>query len=187
MASNRVAFGLAFTTVGASIVVSPNMVGVLGAALSIAMIAIAVIDRRDFIIPDQLNAAGLVLGLVHAAMRQPDWAAWAAATAILRGAFLAFLFLAIRIIYARLRGRQGLGLGDVKLAAVAGTWLDWLVIPIWLELAVLAALGELAAHRVVRRQSISLSHRLPFGFFLAPSIWVCWLADLIWLSHLHID
>ena len=36
-------------------------------------------------------------------------------------------FFALRYGYARLRGRQGLGLGDVKLAFVAGAWLDWLM------------------------------------------------------------
>ena len=45
--------------------------------------------------------------------------------ALLRGAVLALLFLGLRALYRRLRGRDGIGLGDVKLAGVAGAWLDW--------------------------------------------------------------
>ncbi len=44
-------------------------------------------------------------------------------------------------LYRRLRGREGIGLGDVKLAGVAGAWLDWQSIPIAVEIAALAALA----------------------------------------------
>ena len=46
--------------------------------------------------------------------------------ALLRGAVLALLFLGAARRYRRLRGRDGIGLGDVKLAGVAGAWLGWL-------------------------------------------------------------
>jgi len=65
----------------------------------------------------------------------------AVALAAARSAALALTFLAVRSGYARLRGRQGLGLGDVKLAGVAGTWLDWSMMPIAVELAAVAALS----------------------------------------------
>jgi hypothetical protein len=45
-----------------------------------------------------------------------------------RGELSAFAFLVVREAYVRLRGRQGPGLGDVKLAAVAGAWLSWLMV-----------------------------------------------------------
>jgi leader peptidase (prepilin peptidase)/N-methyltransferase len=90
---------------------------------------------------------------------------------------LAATFLALRILYRRLRGRDGLGLGDVKLAGVAGAWLGWFTIPISIEIAALAAL---AAHIMARRwQGLTLSAtaRLPFGLFFAPAIWLCWLLE----------
>ena len=43
--------------------------------------------------------------------------------------------------YRRWRGRDGLGLGDVKLAAVAGAWLGFVTIFAVIELAALSALG----------------------------------------------
>ena len=54
---------------------------------------------------------------------------------------LALLFLGLRAVYRRLRGRDGIGLGDVKLAGVAGAWLGWVTIPIAIEIAALAAIA----------------------------------------------
>ncbi|MFX8817142.1 A24 family peptidase, partial [Acinetobacter baumannii] len=90
---------------------------------------IAVIDAKYLLIPDALNVAGLVLGLVNAmVVAQGDLSALL--IAVLRAIVVAGAFLAVRVAYARLRGRHGLGLGDVKLAAVAGAWLDWSILPI---------------------------------------------------------
>ena len=112
-----------------SVISAPGASGVLGAGLALVMLAIAVIDWRSFIIPDWLSAAGTCLAIVYAAIQEPDAMLQSVATAVLRGAGLHFCF-ALRYGYVRLRGRQGLGLGDVKLAFVAGAWLDWLTIPL---------------------------------------------------------
>jgi len=76
-----------------------------------------------------------------------------------------------------MRGRPGLGLGDVKLAGVAGAWLDWLVIPIAIELAAFSALTAYLLQHIVLARSISPTKRLPFGTFFAPAIWVSWLFE----------
>ena len=47
--------------------------------------------------------------------------------------------------YRRWRGRDGLGLGDVKLAAVAGSWLGLATVFAVVELAALSALGAYVA------------------------------------------
>ena len=57
------------------------------------------------------------------------------------------LFFGFRAGYRALRGVEGMGLGDVKLAAVAGVWLDWAFLPIVVEIAALSALAAaLYAH-----------------------------------------
>jgi leader peptidase (prepilin peptidase) / N-methyltransferase len=127
-------FGLvAIASIAASLGAAPGTLGVLGAALGLLMMTIAVIDWRSFIIPDPLTITGLALGLVHAAAQEAalesDAMVRAVAIAALRGAALALAFLIIRNGYARIRGRQGLGLGDVKLAGVAGAWLGWSFMP----------------------------------------------------------
>lgn len=169
---------LALGAAAASVVAAPGLRGILGAALALVAIAVAVVDARHFVIPNELNLAGLALGLIHAAWLAPEAIPTALALAILRGAALALLFLALRAAYAYWRGRHGLGLGDVKLAGVAGVWLDWLTIPIAIEIAALAAL----AFYLVRHFSghpMRPTDRLPFGAFLAPAIWVGWLVEAI--------
>ena len=176
----RVALALvALVAVAVSLTVSFDLRGVLGAALALLMLAIAVIDARRFIIPNELNAAAFALGLVHAAVGETDLVA-ALAAALLRGAALGLLFLALRELYAWWRGREGLGLGDVKLAGVAGVWLDWPAMPIAIEIAALGALALYVAGHVRGRRRIHAATRLPFGLFLAPAIWLAWLTQF-WL------
>src|SRR5262249_57454028 len=81
---------------------------------------------------------------------------------------------------AWLGGREGLGLGDVKLAGVAGVWLDWPAMPIAIEIAALGALALYVAGHVLGRRRIHAATRLPFGLFLAPAIWLAWLPQF-WL------
>lgn len=176
--------GAAAAAVVASLLCAPGLVGVSGAAMALVMLAIAVTDWRHFIIPNWLNGLGLALALVHACARDPSLMVAAAVDAAIRGTVLALLFLAVRYLYARFRGRQGLGLGDVKLAAVAGAWLDVDVIPIALQLAVLSALLGYAVRQWVLRRPVSATTRLPFGVFLAPSIWICWFLQTAWLTPL---
>ena len=102
--------------------------------------------------------------------------------AALRGVVIAVIFYALRFGYARLRGRQGLGLGDVKLAFVAGAWLDWVMIPIAIQLAAFAALSTYLGRQLVNGQSISATNRMPFGLFFAPAIWIGWLLEVSWLG-----
>ena len=165
------------STVTASLVLLPNVYGVIGGGLAILMIAIAVIDARRFIIPDELTAAALALGFLHAVIQESDVILQALATAALRGAVVALAFFGLRVLYRRVRGREGIGLGDVKLAGVAGVWLDWGTIPIAIEIAALAALAVYAMRLLYRGGSVRPMTKLPFGLFLAPAIWLSWLLD----------
>jgi len=158
----------------ASLFFLPNAQGIVGGSLAVLMIAIAFVDARRFIIPDELTAAAMALGFLHAALQASGSIVEALANAALRGAILAFAFLTLRILYRRLRGRDGIGLGDVKLAGVAGVWVDWWVLPAVIEVAALAALAVYAVRYLWGRRPVQ-PMRLPFGLFLAPAIWFGWL------------
>src|SRR6185437_2853592 len=135
----------------ASVLVSPDARGVLGAALALAMCAIALYDARHFVIPDALNAAAFALALAHAAALDPHAPLPPIGIALMRAGTSGLTFLAIRLGYRRWRGRDGLGLGDVKLAAVAGAWLDWFALALAIEIAVVAALASyLVRHHIGR-------------------------------------
>jgi leader peptidase (prepilin peptidase) / N-methyltransferase len=165
-----------------SLVVAPGLAGVLGAALAIDVVAIAAIDARYFIIPDELTLAALVLGTLNAGLEAwPDeWSVvlQTIGAALLRGAVLAGCFFALRALYARVRGREGIGLGDVKLAGAAGVWLAWTTIPVAIEIAALAALAVYVVRQFAGGRVMSATARMPFGLFLAPSIWLGWVLEM---------
>ncbi len=168
-----------------SVAAVPGAAGVLGAGLALTMLAIAATDARRFIIPDPLNAAGLALGFSHAAWAsEGETLAAAVGGAALRAALVALSFFVLRALYARYRGREGIGLGDVKLAAVAGAWLDWPVIPIAIEIAALSALAAYAVRRYICRRPLRATSALPFGLFFAPAIWFGWLLEATVLQSL---
>jgi leader peptidase (prepilin peptidase) / N-methyltransferase len=166
----------------ASLIAAPGLPGYLGAALALIAMAIAVIDARYFVIPNELSAAAFALALVNAAVTAP-FAMWEAiAIALLRAAVMALLFLGLREIYRRLRGRDGIGLGDVKLAGVAGAWLDWLTLPIAIEIAALAAIAVFGLRHYAKARAFDPALKFPFGLFLAPSIWLGWLIEATLLA-----
>jgi leader peptidase (prepilin peptidase)/N-methyltransferase len=175
-----VALFVGFGAALAGLIAAPGRDGLFGGALAFLMLAIAAIDARSFIIPDELTAAAFLLALIHAETGAFDglWDSGgeAVALATLRGFLVAMVFYLLRETYRRLRGRQGLGLGDVKLAGVAGAWLDWTMIPIAIELAALSALAYyLVRYVILKGRPLRPNGRLPFGLFFAPAIWVGWL------------
>jgi leader peptidase (prepilin peptidase) / N-methyltransferase len=174
----------ALAACAASLFAAPGLPGFLGAGLALIALAIAVIDARFLIIPNELSALAFALGLFNAASQAPG-AMWdAIGMAILRAAVLALLFWALRALYRRLRGRDGIGLGDVKLAGVAGVWLGWSTIPIAIEIAALSAIAVVALRHYAGRSALDRSLKFPFGLFLAPSIWLGWLIETTLLAPL---
>jgi len=176
----RTAFKVAaFGALAASIVLVPAPLGALGGSLALLMAAIALHDARHFTIPNALNAAALALALSHAAVLDPSMPLPGIALAALRGAITGGVFLAIRAGYEKWRGREGLGMGDVKLAAVAGVWLDGIGILIAVELAAVSAIAAYLLRYWLGGRAMRATNALPFGLYLAPAIWVAWLLDTI--------
>jgi leader peptidase (prepilin peptidase) / N-methyltransferase len=169
-------WGLAvLCAVAASILIVPGKAGLFGAGLATVMMAIAAIDAREFRIPNELVLVGVLLGLVEAAIVEPRPFA-ALTNAVLRGTVLAFLLLGFRFAYRFFRHREGLGLGDVKLSAVAGIWLSWTAASLAIEFAALVALTTVLISSLGGKR-ISGATRIPFGLFFAPAIWCAWLSD----------
>ena len=160
----------------ASIAAAPGWSGAAGAVLAGLMLAIAVIDHRQMIIPDELNALAFIAGLIAAGVGAEAVPAIAILQALVRASLMFALFFGFRAGFRALRGLEGMGLGDVKLAAVAGVWLDWAFLPIAVEIAALSALG-VALYARLRGDGFDPKARLPFGAFFAPAIWVCWLLN----------
>lgn len=141
-----------------------------GCFLGWVLLSLAVIDSRHFILPDEL-----VLPLIPAGLM----ASWAIDPALLLhhlvGALAGYAaFSLTRAAYGRLRGREGLGLGDAKLMAAAGAWLSWQSLPGVVLIAVLIAVAGLAAGVLLGRR-YGPTDRLPFGTCICPAIWIVWM------------
>lgn len=174
------AAGLA-AAMAVSLIAAPGLEGLLGALLAAAMLAIARVDATRFRIPNELTAAAGALALVRAGLTGDapglDAMLWTAASAIVTAA----PFLLLLLVYRWFRGRDGLGLGDVKLAAVAGAWLDVAVLFAVIEGAALAAIAAYVIAALRNGRRFDTAAALPFGVFLAPAIWIGWLAGQ-WLQ-----
>ena len=142
-----------------------------------ALLALALIDIDHFLLPDEITLPLIPAGLAVAWAGDPARVLPHAA-----GALAGFLLLwGLRWLYRRLRGREGLGLGDAKLLAAAGAWLSWEGLP---SVILLAAAGGLL-FQVLRwtagRRPNGLD-RLPFGPYLAAGLWLVWLYGPLQLS-----
>jgi len=128
------------------------------------------IDLRCWLLPDVLTLPLLVVGLVAAALLDPEQLVDHAL-----GAALGFLtLLAVAALYRVLRGREGLGRGDAKLLAASGAWLGASALP---QVILLAALSALVAAGGLWLAGVRLGAHsaLPFGPFLALATWLLWL------------
>ncbi len=129
-------------------------------------VPVALVDLRRRIIPNALN--GALLGLVavqNLARLDPTGAAGSVGLALAEAALAYGLFAGLRAGYGRLRGRSGLGLGDVKLVAAAMPWIGLAQLPLMILIASTSALLAVVALRLSGRR-IGADTRLPFGPFL---------------------
>ena len=142
------------------------------------MLAIAVVDARKFIVPDVISLPAIPAGLIVAALLDEGYASPSPVLVNLGAAALGgALLYAVRWLYRRYRGREGLGLGDVKLAAVAGAWTGFSGLSQVLLLASLSAIGWVLIANVRDLRAIQGSTAIALGVFLAPAIWLVWCVN----------
>ncbi len=139
-------------------------------ALGWLLLALAAIDQRHRVLRDELTLPVILGGLGVAYMVDSGVLGEHAI-----GAAAGFAsFAAIGWLYRRLRGREGLGLGDAKLLAGAGAWVSWQGLP---SVVLLAGASALAVALIDWRRGRSLSSttRVPFGPYLCLGAWLVWL------------
>jgi leader peptidase (prepilin peptidase)/N-methyltransferase len=128
----------------------------LGLVFVTTLVAIALTDLEQRLIPNKILIAAAVLGVAIAAAADPGSLPERVAAAAAAGGLL----FAAALSYPR-----GMGLGDVKLAAVMGFFLGRNVAP-----AILVALlaGSIVGLAMVARHGAAARKRaIPFGPFLA--------------------
>ncbi|MFM1815672.1 MAG: hypothetical protein RLZ98_2367 [Pseudomonadota bacterium] len=134
------------------------------------LVVLSVEDVLNFRLPDWMTGMLLLAGLSAAALAGID-ALLASAVSACAG--FALLWLAGEA-YRRVRNRDGLGFGDVKLLGAVGAWVGVWALPTVILAATMTALAaSLAA--VLRGRRLDGMSALPFGPFLALGTWIVWL------------
>jgi leader peptidase (prepilin peptidase)/N-methyltransferase len=141
-----------------AVIAHPTAPGLaLGIGLILLLVPVALIDIEYRIIPNKLNAAGAAYALVVGIALDPSGEPERLIAAVAAGGFL---------LLAALAYPGGMGMGDVKLAAVMGLFLGRAVAGAML-IALLA--GVLVGAAVIARKGPRAGRKtaVPFGPFLA--------------------
>lgn len=171
------------------------------------LVAATSIDFREYLIPDQITVTGMIIGVVGAMVAGqlqimhfwvdwnqaipglsgpyiPDWIkahshwhglAWSLAGLLAGGG----LTWGLRLVSSVLLGQEALGLGDVTLMAMVGSFLGWQPI---LPILLLAPLCGLLIGFLSR--AITGKTYLPYGPYLCAAtliVLMCW--KWIWLAE----
>lgn len=145
-------------------------VSIITAGLGFWLLALALIDYKHFLLPDRLTLPLIPLGLIVIAILNPGRLLDHIGAALLGAAAL----YALAHLYRALRGREGLGMGDVKLMAAAGSWVGVAGLPSVLLIASVSALLFLMPEALLKRR-LRAGGKIPFGTFLCLGLFVTWL------------
>jgi len=139
------------------------------------LVALTWIDFEYQLLPDELTLSGTLIGL-GASLWHPGGAREALFGVVLGSGTLWLLSWS----YLKLRGVEGMGGGDVKLAAMFGAALGWKLTLLTLFLAAFA--GSIWGLVLIARGRGSGQTALPFGTLLAPTAMVVCLWGARWLE-----
>ena len=125
-----------------------------------AMIVLFAIDLQHRILPNVITLPGVGVGLAASLLFEPGWRASLIGVAVGGGALWA-----IGEAYFRIRGEEGMGMGDVKMLAMIGAFLGWQLMLVTLLIASLA--GSVFGGGMILLNRGSIKYALPLGSFLA--------------------
>ena len=125
-----------------------------------ALIVLFVTDLQHKILPNVITLPGIAVGFACSLFLAPGWRD--SLLGIVAGGGVLF---AIAETYYRVRGEDGLGMGDVKLLGMIGAFLGWKLVLLTLVLA--SFTGSIFGVALIVLGRGNMKYALPFGTFLA--------------------
>jgi leader peptidase (prepilin peptidase)/N-methyltransferase len=165
----------------------PGWEALMAIALTVALVAIAMIDADTQLIPDSivlpLMWLGLAMSLFHP-MTGANTLFITPQNAIV-GAMAGYLTLwSIFWLFKLATGKDGMGYGDFKLLAALGAWLGWQALPMIIMMS--AVVGAVINITMIVARGKDRSIPIPFGPYLAAAGWI----TMIWgenIKNTYID
>ncbi|MHB8540697.1 MAG: prepilin peptidase [Candidatus Acidiferrales bacterium] len=174
------------------------------AAFSAILVVLIFTDWRERLLPDTVNFAGLAIGLIISFFVRPEdgTALWIAnrlfefpppapiisfADALIGAAVGGGVLWLVGEGYFRLRGREGMGLGDVKMMLMAGAFLG--LRRTLLTILLGSVLGAILGAIFILSSRKGSDYELPFGTFLgAAALLVVFFGTpvVIWYQSLFV-
>ena len=137
-----------------------------GVAFTWALVALAGIDVRTQLLPDQITLPLLWLGLLISLLPL-----FVDSPSSILGAALGYLALwSVYWLFKLVTGKEGMGYGDFKLLGALGAWMGaWSLLPIVL---LSSLIGAIIGGSLLAIQGRDRATPIPFGPFLAAAGWV---------------
>ena len=156
-------------------------------ALTIALVAIAMIDADTQLIPDSIVLPLMWLGLAMSLFHPLPGAStlFISPSDAIVGALAGYLTLwSIFWLFKLVTGKDGMGYGDFKLLGALGAWLGWQDLPMIIMMS--AVVGAVINITMIVARGKDRSIPIPFGPYLAAAGWI----TMVWgenIKNTYID
>lgn len=150
----------------AAFALAPPIAAAAWSVAGLMLLTLAMLDWRGLWLPDALTLPLAIGGLIAGGLASgvPTF------DRVIGGAAGWAVMAALGVVFRRLRGVEGLGGGDPKLAGAIGCWIGWTPLPALWAISGLLGLG-LALLRPRPDEGPIL---VPFGTALALAAWPAW-------------
>ena len=154
---------------------------------AVLLITLTLIDFKHMILPDLITIPAIPLGLVIAPLfLNIHW------IDSLLGAALGYgFFFIIAISFKKLKGKDGMGFGDIKLLSMLGAWCGAFALPLIVLGSSIIGITFFLLRKV--HKGTSTSTPMPYGPFLAVSGWLAllyghslWITIFQWRTNLTV-
>lgn len=160
---------------------------VMAIILTMALVAVSMIDADTQLIPDSivlpLMWLGLGMSLFHPVTGSETL--FIAPRDAIVGAMAGYLSLwSVYQLFKLVTGKEGMGYGDFKLLAALGAWLGWQQLPMIILMS--AMVGAIVGISMMIFKRHDRSVPIPFGPYLAAAGWI----TMLWgekVKNLYLD